>query len=150
VILVPTVALSAFLLIPIASGSAVEHQDPASTTINSILRLERAWEKAIASNDQAEIDRTVSADYVFVSLAGEVLDKAKAQTAKLNRLASATATIKEIQVRPFGASAVVVGLTREVTKGTDLPVILQYRWTHVLVRRNEAWQVVSEQWTRVN
>ena len=144
------VALCSLFLTSVVPALGTDAQEPDSATVDVILRLERNWERAIASNDQSMIEQTVASDYVYVSLTGQILNRAQAQAEKLSRLKSMTATVKEIRVRTFGTSAVVVGLTREVSKGKESPVIDQYRWSHVFVRRDNAWQVVSEQWTMVN
>ena len=130
--------------------SASPRVDTASdaATVDTILRLEREWEKAIKAGDQAAIDRIVAADCVFVSSTGQLMSKTQAHIEHRNRLAVlAASTIKEIKVRVFGNTSIVVGLTREVGKSGELTVT-QHLWTHVFVRQNDRWQVVSSQSTR--
>lgn len=144
------VAFVTMLIVPIAGAPPLVDAASDAATVDTILRLEREWEKAIRDGDQAAIDRIVAAEFVFISSTGESMARVQAHVEKRDRLTMLEAsTIKEISVRVFGDTSIVVGLTREVSKNGE-HTVTQHRWTHVFVRRNDRWQVVSAQSTQIN
>lgn len=144
------VGFVAWLIMPI-DGGAPQQAGAVSdaATVDTILRLEREWERAVKSGNQIILDRIVAPESVFISTTGKLMTRGEADLENRERLSKTSAsTIVEIQVRVFGETSVVVGLTRDVDKARINNV--QYRWSHVFVRRQGGWQVVSSHWTRVN
>jgi ketosteroid isomerase-like protein len=128
--------------------SAAEQE---SATTNEILRLERRLETAIRDGNREAINTIVAADAVFISSTGEELDRIRGTASMITRRAGlAMSTIKEIKVRVYGDSAVVVGLTLEFSRSGGTEKVDHYRWTDVFLRRAGSWQLVSAQSTRVD
>ena len=130
------------------SKPATSGQDAA--TVEQIKELEHDRIQAGIRKDISYVDAATADEYVQIDWDGKVLDK----TATLARIKSSNIqlqsnTLDEISVRVYGDTAVVTGLaTRKgLMDGKDISTGIRY--TRVYTKRDERWQVVQFQQTRV-
>jgi len=115
-----------------------------------LIRMEHDWGKAVIEKDFRALDRILADDWAAVGLRGKALTKADF-IADLKSGATATQSVEygAINVRVFGDTAVVTGSNTEraTYKGHDSTG--RYIWTDVFVKRNNQWQLVASQYTKM-
>lgn len=141
-----SVAIAAALLIG-AFASTVQasaHEEEA------LLQRERDQAQAWVKKDAKFIDEYEAKEYVFTNEDGSLADKA----ADMESLKTGTSTIEsfvldDMKAMVFGDAGVVIG--RATLKGTYLgsPMVGAYRFTDTFVKRDDRWQVVASQITRI-
>lgn len=117
----------------------------------ALRRLEQELSKAVVDADAAVFDRLLADDFTHTSHSGRFRNKAE-WMADLRRAGTKYATFKtdDMSVRVYGDTAVVTG--RSTPTGTNSrgrPIEGKYRYLRVWVQRNDAWQVVAFQGTRI-
>ena len=108
-------------------------------------RLASSWK----SGDCKAWGTIVADDWSVIHITGEILTKSQA----LQMCAAPTTAIEkfdidDIVVRAFDGTAVVTGRTTVTTAGPQA-VTVTLRFTDVFIRRNDGWQVVASQATRL-
>ena len=115
-----------------------------------ILDLDREWNEAYSRLDCAALDRIIAYDWVCIDGAGLVITKSEL----LIRVASSASFLDpykfyEITVRTFGEVAIVTGrLSGQIQESDGIHDINQ-RYMRVYVKRNERWQAVATQVTKI-
>jgi ketosteroid isomerase-like protein len=112
--------------------------------------LEDAWAAAVQASDVRALDEIIAEDYVGTTATGAVQNKQQYLAAFVSgdRVTSLLTT-EDLDVRLYGDAAVIThgGRAEGTFKGT--PTGGEFRWTHVLVRRDGRWQAVSNHVTRI-
>lgn len=115
-----------------------------------LLRLDREWAEVVLRGDVATFDRISSDDHISTHSNGRIVTKAeeKAYLAKVSPSHPRIASIKtvDVDVRVYGNAAVIIGRVIEQVRGGGER---QYRYTTTWVKRQNRWQVVAEQHTRI-
>ena len=117
---------------------------------NRILDLDREWNEAYPRLDCAALDRIIADDWVCIDGNGLVITKSEL----LNRVASSAGFLDsykfdEIALRIFGEVAIITGrLSGQIQESDGIHDINQ-RYMRVYVKRNERWQAVATQVTKV-
>ena len=127
-----------------ASAAAAVGKTNVAATIRD---LETRWAASIAAHDATVPQQLVAADYIGVSSAGRVVNKA-ALLADMKRDKNTydSATHSGVTVRVHGNAAVAVGTTKQVGKDPSGTAFnYTYRWTDTWVERNGQWQCVASQ-----
>jgi len=108
-------------------------------------RLAMAW----VEGDRGFIEATLADDWIVTDLTGRVLtkDEVLRETFGSNDREIVSMTIDEIHVRPFGAWAIVTGLTEAAGKYEGQVMEVRLRFTDIFVVRDGRWQVVASQAT---
>jgi homoserine O-acetyltransferase/O-succinyltransferase len=111
---------------------------------DEVARLERELVRAIGSGDLAAYDRLVADDYVALRASG---DQTKSQVVagyRAGKLAFRGLAITDVDVKPFGDTAVVWARTlgSRVEDGRETPN--RVRYLRVWTRRDGAWKAVLQ------
>ena len=115
-----------------------------------LLKLTDDITSAKTRRDTETLDRLLAGEYILTNPAGfvanksEYLDGARADTAKYESV-----TNYDQVVSVYGNTAVVVGATTVKGRYDGHEIGGQFRFTHVFVKREDRWQAVATQLTRV-
>jgi ketosteroid isomerase-like protein len=115
-----------------------------------ILDLDREWNEAYPRLDCAALDRIIADDWVCIDGTGLMITKSEL----LTRVASSTSFLDpykfdEITIRIFGEAAIVTGRLSGQMRDRDGARDVNQRYMRVYVKRNEGWQAVATQVTKV-
>jgi hypothetical protein len=113
----------------------------------AILRLEEEWKVAQRNTDTSAFRRLLAPDFTFIGTSGSIRDRAGYAASRSGSWIpqGTTFTVTELQVRIYGATAVVTG--REDTAGPRFTG--STRFTHVWLLRQGKWQMVAAQRTAI-
>ena len=149
-LLVPALALTGENTGSRKSATSAPGSATTQAIVEHIKKMEVERVEAGVRKDIDAIAAVTADDYVQIDWNGQVLNKA----ATLARIKSSeiklqSNAVEEMDVRVYGDTAVVIGLsTRKGTmNGKDISGAI--RATRVYVNRNGRWQVVAFQQTRV-
>jgi ketosteroid isomerase-like protein len=132
------------------TASAVQ-QTPVESDQQTLIRLERTWNEAFYHKDVASIEKILADDFIATYDDGNRGDKAKelALAREFNQHVE-SAIQDEFIVKVYGDTAVVWFTLRLVGIRQGQPATVTLRFTDVWVVRQERWQCVSSQSTKVN
>ncbi len=124
-----------------ASGLAVPaagQTSAADRVKEDVLAVDRTWARAHQTGDRSLMRTTLADDLRFVHTNGDIDDRDK----ELTRVTGTLETRPEVlDFRTFGDTAIVIGkLHIRRQAGPPTSTVL---YTHVYVRRNGAWLMVS-------
>ena len=115
-----------------------------------ILALENARNEAIISGDASALERMTSEDYTFVTLRGEMRTKAQIVAGfKSGSFHYDSRRISDLNVRVYGAAAVVTGRSSQAGSEDGKDYSGTYWFTRVYVKQNGRWQTVALQTTLI-
>jgi len=141
------------------SISLLDFQSSKSSWIDIILTMNEAdrimdldgeWNEAYSRLDGAALDRIIANDWVCIDGAGLVITKSEL----LTRVASSASFLDpykfdEIASRVFGEAAIVTGRLSGQMRDSDGTHDVNQRYMRVYVKRNERWQAVATQVTKI-
>jgi ketosteroid isomerase-like protein len=115
-----------------------------------ILDLDREWNEAYPRLDCAALDHIIADDWVCIDGTGLVITKSDL----LTRVASSASFLDpykfdEIGLRMFGETAIVTGRLSGQMRDSDSVHDVNQRYMRVYVKRNQRWQAVATQVTKV-
>ena len=118
---------------------------------DQILNLDREWNEAYPRLDVAALDRIIADDWVCIDNTGLVITKSEL----LRRVASSTSfldpyTFDEIALHKFEEAAIVIGRLSGQMRDSDGVRDVKQRYMRVYVKRNERWQAVATQVTKID
>ena len=138
-------AISSLILAQTAGNRSAEARDK-----EILVKLTDDITTAKTRRDIGALDRLLADEYIltnpagFVANKGEYLDGAKADTASYESVAN-----YDMVVSVYGNAAVVVGGTTVRGRYDGHEIGGQFRFTHVFVKKQDHWQAVATQLTRV-
>jgi len=117
---------------------------------DQILNLDREWNEAYPRLDAATLDRIIADDWVCIDGTGLVIMKNEL----LRRVASSTSFLDpykfdEIALHMFEQAAIVIGRLSGQMRDSDGVHDVSQRYMRVYVKRNEHWQAVATQVTKI-
>jgi ketosteroid isomerase-like protein len=117
---------------------------------DQILNLDRQWNEAYPRLDSAALDRIIADDWVCIDGTGLVITKSEL----LRRVASSASFLDpykfdEIALHMFGEAAIVTGRLSGQMRDSDGIQDVNQRYMRVYVKRNERWQAVATQVTKI-
>jgi ketosteroid isomerase-like protein len=115
-----------------------------------LVKVEDDWKKAVIDRDTAALQRLHADEYIATDQEGAVWNKAEDIDIDSKGASRVTSyKLEDVKVRLYGDVAVVTG--RNASKGTLLgnPVSGKVRFTDVFVKRDDRWQCVASQATRI-
>ena len=117
---------------------------------DQILNLDREWNEAYPRLDVAALDRIIADDWVCIDGTGLVITKNEL----LRRVASSTSFLDpykfdEIALHMFEEAAIVIGRLSGQMRDSDGVRDVKQRYMRVYVKRNERWQAVATQVTKI-
>lgn len=137
-----------------SSPAATKSSSPAAvmptkkSTPGATLRdIEDKWEASIMSHDPSVAQAYLANDYRGVSSKGKIMSKSSL-LAEIKKDTDTYTSAKNgnLDIRVYGAFAVVMGTSTEVGKAKDGKAFKRsYRWTDAWVERNGKWQCVASQ-----
>jgi ketosteroid isomerase-like protein len=141
-VVVPRVVALLIVLLAALPASASESKP-------EILQLEEKFVAAVVSNDAAAVDAIVADDWKLVTSDGSVVDRATIiGWLKAGRLHfDSYKTSKDIDVRTYGDTAVVIGIGHSVGSLDGENFEARERFTDVFVKTDGQWKCVSTQTT---
>lgn len=114
-----------------------------------LLKLEKEFARAIVKNDAEAIGQFLADDWVIIDADGGIIDKARfLGVVESGALTHEMMESDDVEVRIYGDSAVVSGLTRTKGKFMGQDFSTHERATDVFVMQNGRWQCVFSQLTR--
>ena len=117
---------------------------------DQILNLDREWNEAYPRLDGAALDRIIADDWICIDGAGLLITKSEL----LRRVASSTSFLDpykfdEIALHMFEEAAIVIGRLSGQIRDSDGVHDVKQRYMRVYVKRNERWQAVATQVTKI-
>jgi ketosteroid isomerase-like protein len=128
----------------LASARAQEVQE-------QLKKLETERAAAVVKGDLATLEEQTSDDYVLITMNGRMADKSQMLNGFKSGQSKVTSNdLSDMKVRVYGDTAVVTG--KADVKGTlgGQDATGQVLFTRVYVKKNQRWQSVSFQQTRVS
>ena len=114
-----------------------------------LLKLEKEFAQAVVKNDAEAIRQFLADDWVIIDADGGIIEKARfLGVVESGALTHEMMESDDVEVRIYGDSAVVSGLTRTKGKFMGQDFSTQERPTDVFVMQNGRWQCVFSQLTR--
>lgn len=141
-------------IVPSILGQTLDRQTNQNSGVEQgLMKLEREKDEAKKTGDRVTLDRIYADDFIAWNAKGgvsgkrELLEHFTARGSVYESFKS-----EDISVRVYGDTAVVTGrisfkYNKEKMKGKDSD---QYRYINVYVKRQDAWQIVAAQFTRID
>jgi len=145
------VSVSAILIFVMSAGAQKGSAGSSGAKAkDEILQLERERNQAILHGDAATLERMTADDYTFITLRGELRTKAEiVQGFKSGSFHYDSREISELNVRLYGATAVVTGRSNQRGKENGKDYSGDYRFTRVYSKQGGRWQTVALQTTLI-
>ena len=142
--------LVCWVLVIVWMGGVVGAQTPADAVERTLIELERGWNAAFYDRDVAYLDSVLADDFIVTYDDGARGDKARelALAESFNQQV-VSATQDDFIVRVYGDTAVVLFTLRVVGIRQGQEAELTLRYSDVWVLRDDRWQCVSSQSTRM-
>lgn len=113
-------------------------------------QLNRQWMESYVRRDTGFLERYLADDYVSTFPDGAVLDKPGEIAALASgAIALTEMTPSEMKVHDYGHTAVITGRSTIRAKVKGEQVSGEFRFTDVWVKRDNHWQAVASQVTRM-
>ena len=142
--------LVCWVLVIVWMGGVVGAQTPADAVERTLIELERGWNAAFYDRDVAYLDSVLADDFIVTYDDGARGDKARelALAESFNQQV-VSATQDDFIVRVYGDTAVVLFTLRVVGIRQGQEAELTLRYSDVWVLRDDRWQCVLSQSTRM-
>src|SRR5262245_8623625 len=142
------ILITSVLLLSSCSGSPPKNTED---THRVLADLEQQLLQAVLKKDKHAYDALLAPDWTVIDVAGRVLTKQQVMQEMFGSddRQIEQATIDDVNVRPFGDTAVVTGRTTAVGSYRDVRSNVVLRFTDVFAKRDGRWQVVASQGTAV-
>lgn len=125
--------------------TAVEN---ATNTEQVIRKLHQAYERAWVQQDAATFERLLADDVTQTDGQGKVLSKAEIiSNAKSGAVKFESGTSEDLKIRVYGDTVILTELWKENSMNNGIKTVASMRNTVVYLKKNENWQVVSDQVT---
>jgi ketosteroid isomerase-like protein len=135
------------LAAPQVNGQNKTQPDPEQARI---LTLENAWNQAVQQKDASALEILLAPDLTYVEYDGTVMDKAQYLVSVQSPALEPVRIVNEsMNVRLYGAVAVVTGACRESGMRNRKPYLLRERFTDTWVHRGDSWVCVASESTLI-
>lgn len=125
----------------------LKENDPVKSTL---LGMEHDWGTAMMKGDWAALDRIMAPDWVLTAPDGTVQTRDQALAdLRSGALKFESMVPSQVEVRLFGDTAIITGISDDRTTYKGQDVSGRYRFTDVFVNRDGKWQAVSTHVTPV-
>ena len=113
--------------------------------------VENEFFQALINGDVESLVRVLATNFVLIDMmtGSEVSAKALTDLIRLAQLRFQTIDRTKFTVRLYGTTAVITGRTEMTGWYEGQQFNVTSRYTHVLVRQNEHWRMVSAQGTQI-
>ena len=124
-------------------------QIPRNEMQEEVLKLENEFAQAVVKNDPEAIGRFLADDWIIIEPDGGIIDRARfLEVIKSGALTHDLMESDDINIRVYGNTAIVTGLTTSKGKFMEQVFTTRERVTDVFVNENGRWQCVFSQLTR--
>ena len=124
-------------------------QIPRNEMQEEVLKLENEFAQAVVKNDPEAIGRFLADDWIIIEPDGGIIDRARfLEVIKSGALTHELMESDDINIRVYGNTAIVTGLTTSKGKFMEQVFTTRERATDVFVNENGRWQCVFSQLTR--
>jgi ketosteroid isomerase-like protein len=125
-------------------------QKPVRSDQETLTELEREWNAAFHRNDVRTVERILADEFIATYSDGSRGDKAKELklAAEFNQQIDSS-LLDDFTIRIYGDTAVVWFTLHLTGPKNGRPTQVTYRYVDVFVMRDDRWQCVSSQSTRV-
>ncbi|MES2992994.1 MAG: bifunctional 2',3'-cyclic-nucleotide 2'-phosphodiesterase/3'-nucleotidase, partial [Pseudomonadota bacterium] len=124
--------------------------DERAATIAQLTRQAEAWDRAIVAKDREGIASNMCADFRQIGPGGEVEDRESFVRDLLSpELQIDPYRVDEFEIRLYGDTALLSGVTRMTGRYAGKPFASHYRYIDVYVRTAGQWKVCSVQTTPI-
>ena len=141
------------LALAVAVASAQEARQGAVQDVKAaevVKKLDLEWLESYVKRDTDFLERYVSDDYTSIDPHGRAVDKkGEIESVKSGDLAITEMKLNEMKVRTYGDAAVITGRCTIKAKVSGQDASGEYRFTDVWVKRDDRWQAVASQLTRI-
>ena len=139
----PLTALG-LLCLAAAAIQAQEAPPVPETLRKQLLEIEQAWDDAIVAKDLSVLQRIMAPGFTFIDADGSITER----QALLDGIASPKLAIdpfltRDVQVRVYGATAVLTGWFEQTGTYEGKRFRVRQRYTDVYVRQDTSWVAVS-------
>ena len=110
---------------------------------SELIAAENRYISAVRDDNHAELEKLLAPDYVSVSATGETFDRAQVSNSPPGSFPNAA--VRDMKVRFYGQTAVVIGRYEQLESGS----VWRGRFTAVWVHHGSGWPVVSEHYTKL-
>lgn len=114
-----------------------------SNAEQEVNKLLDEWTEVSLRNDTVALERLLGDDFVITYINGYTNSKAEFIETFKSGARKILSLKGERKIRVYGDTALVIGDMTDVSKIGGRDSQLYYRWSSVLVKRQERWQVVS-------
>ena len=109
---------------------------------------EDARRAAVLRGDKIALDRLMADDYMVITIAGTVANKAEELALYENdQRRTESWDAQNVRIRVYGEAAVVTGLASVTDNLRGQARRIRFRYMHVWVKRDRRWRIVSRQAT---
>jgi len=114
-------------------------------------QVEHEFFVALINADTKTLDRVLSRDFLMIDVmtGSEVSKAALLEAIEARSLRFEHIDRAELKVRDFGKTAVITGRTRMFGSYAGQPFRVNSRYSHVFVRGDDHWEMVSAQGTQI-
>lgn len=121
-----------------------------SASEKEIRALEEQRNQAIVHGDAATLERMTSDNYTFITLRGELRNKAEiVKGFQSGSFKYDSRTISDLKIRIYGDTAIVTGRSSQEGKENGKDYSGDYRFTRVYIRQRGSWVTVALQATLI-
>ena len=115
------------------------------------LEAERQFFSSLISGDVEALDRILGDDFLLIDVmtSSEVKKPDLLAVLRSGQLKFEVIEPVESQVRHYGATAVITGRTQMSGRFGETPFTVSSRYTHVFVKDQDQWRLVSAQGTQI-
>ncbi len=115
------------------------------------LAAERQFFSSLIDSDVESLDRILGDDFLLIDVmtGSEIAKSDLLAVLRSGQLKFAAIEPVESQVRLYGITAVITGRTRMSGRFGETPFTASSRYTHVFVKEQNQWRLVSAQGTQI-
>ncbi|MGD2123898.1 MAG: nuclear transport factor 2 family protein [Gemmatimonadota bacterium] len=115
-----------------------------------LVALEDAWALAVQEGDTEALDLIIGDDYIGTTASGNLQTKDEYLAAFLSGARTTSSlTTEDLRLKVYGETAVITHGGHAEGELNGQPTSGDYRWTHVLVKRERRWEAVDNHVTRI-
>ena len=140
-------SLAASIVLSLVATMFGQHINDAAQA--EIVKLGKAFEQAMISNDATRIGSYLADDWIIIDPDGGIIDKVRfLSVIRSGTLVHEAMDSEDVRVRVFGTTAVVNALTSSKSKYMNREFETRERTTDVFVKREGRWQCVITHLTK--
>jgi ketosteroid isomerase-like protein len=135
--------------IGLLAASADAEEQPSDET--QILKLEDDWVRALEKQDRETLNNILAREFTFIEPDGSLVNRDDyLKDRSSNASAIDSLELADVEVRVFGDSALVTGISKITERRLGSRYRFSLRWKELWVKEAGNWKVLAGQATPVN